>query len=98
MEYVPGGIRRMQRRTVDDEDIKEVLNDFFEQLESSKEELATLRGQIKAEEEYQKKEFGISTIEEGNEKIKLLEKENVGLRNRRDELFSELMQKLEPQE
>lgn len=82
------------KKKFNDAEVKETLDDFFEQLEQAKEEGATLRGQIKSEEEYRKSKFGISSIEEGNKRVEELEKENEKLRERRDLLFSQLTEKL----
>ena len=80
---------------MDDAKMRENISEILSEIEKAKADIARIQGRLSAEEEYQKKEFGISSVEEGREKIKKLDKEIEKMREKREKLYSKLQEEID---
>lgn len=80
---------------MDDAKIRENISEILSEIEKAKEDIARIQGRLSAEEEYQKKEFGISSVAEGREKIKKLDKDIGKLREKRERLYLQLQEQID---
>lgn len=80
---------------MDDAKIRENISEILSEIEKAKADIARIQGRLSAEEEYQKKEFGIASAEEGREKLKKLDLEIGKLKEKRDGLYQKLQEQID---